>query len=69
MWTVFLGMFSKYGKGQVILHDSDRPERIYSILSTGARCSRRREPAVIKRERKKIAAAVREFNSEANRDR
>ena len=56
---LWIEVFSRYGDGQVILHDSDRPERIYKVLKSKARCSRRREPRRIRRARRAIAASLR----------
>ncbi len=57
---LWIEVFSKYRKGQVILHDSKRPERIYAVMDAGLNCSRRREPSKIRKKRRKIAANLRQ---------
>ncbi|NOZ10445.1 MAG: transglycosylase SLT domain-containing protein [Gammaproteobacteria bacterium] len=57
---LWVEVFSKYRKGQVILHDSKRPERIYTVMDVGLNCSRRREPHKIKKKRKQIATQLRQ---------
>ena len=55
----WIEVFSKYTSGHVVLHDSRRPERVYKVLKTKARCSRRREVRTIKRERLRIRKQLR----------
>ncbi|MCG6871626.1 MAG: LysM peptidoglycan-binding domain-containing protein [Gammaproteobacteria bacterium] len=52
-------VFSKWGSGQLILHDSRHPERVYRVLKTKAHCSRRREAASVKNARLKIRKDLR----------
>ncbi len=50
-------VFSKWGKGQAILHDPDVPERVYSVIDTGEGCSRRARKRLDK-ERKRIRTVL-----------
>ncbi|MCK5361072.1 MAG: hypothetical protein KAJ95_10625, partial [Gammaproteobacteria bacterium] len=46
--SFWVDVFTKYGDDTVILHDSRNPHRVYKVLKTTSRCSRRRDPKVIK---------------------
>ncbi|HLG20093.1 MAG TPA: transglycosylase SLT domain-containing protein [Bdellovibrionota bacterium] len=50
----WVDVFHKFGTDQVVFHDTDQPHRVYSVLTSTASCTRRREPAAIKNERQRI---------------
>ena len=52
--SFWIDVFTKYGDDSVILHDSHNPHRVYKVLKTTSRCSRRRDPKVIKNAKIKI---------------
>ena len=52
--SFWVDVFTKYGDDTVILHDSRNPHRVYKVLKTTSRCSRRRDPKVIKNAKNKI---------------
>lgn len=61
-------VFAEHGADTVILHDASVPERVFSILKTEADCSRRRPPAVITRERKRVQGSLRKLAAEWGQD-
>jgi membrane-bound lytic murein transglycosylase D len=52
--SFWVDVFTKHGNGTIILHDSNNPHRVYKIIKTTDRCSRRREPRSIKNAKNKI---------------
>jgi membrane-bound lytic murein transglycosylase D len=52
--SFWVDVFTKYGNDTVVLHDSLNPHRVYRVLETTARCSRRREPKTIKNAKNRI---------------
>jgi len=61
-------VFAEHGADTLILHDSDQPERVFAVLKTDADCSRRRPPAVVTAERKRIQGVLRKLASEWGQD-
>ena len=43
----WIDIFTKYGNETIILHDSENPQRVYKVIRTTDRCSRRNEPRSI----------------------
>ena len=52
--SFWVDVFTKHGNGTIILHDPNNPHRVYKIIKTTDRCSRRREPRSIKNAKNKI---------------
>ena len=52
--SFWIDVFTRHGKDTIILHDAENPDRVYKVMKTEARCSRRREPRVIKNAKSKI---------------
>jgi len=50
----WIDVFTKYGDGQVVLHDSDKPDRVYRVLNTRYTCSRKRDARPIARAKKQL---------------
>jgi membrane-bound lytic murein transglycosylase D len=50
----WISVFAEHGADKLVLHDSDQPERVFSVLTTEAGCSRRRPATVVVRERRRI---------------
>ena len=50
----WIDVFTRHGSDTIILHDAENPERVYKVMKTEARCSRRREPSVIKNAKSRI---------------
>ncbi len=52
-------VFRSWTTGQVIFHDTKRPERVYKVVDTRASCRRRGAPREIERHRSRIGAELR----------
>ena len=52
--SFWVDVFTKYGSETIVLHDSQNPDRVYKVIKTRARCSRRREPRTIKNAKNKL---------------
>lgn len=52
--SFWIDIFTKYSNDTIILHDSENPERVYKVVKTEARCSRRKEAGSIKNAKSKI---------------
>lgn len=46
--TFWIDVFTQHGDDTIILHDSENPQRVYKVIKTTARCSRRNEARSIK---------------------
>ncbi|MDX2488225.1 MAG: transglycosylase SLT domain-containing protein [Gammaproteobacteria bacterium] len=46
--TFWIDVFTQHGDDTIILHDSDNPQRVYKVIKTTTRCSRRNEARSIK---------------------
>lgn len=44
----WIDVFTQHGDDTIILHDSENPQRVYRVIKTTARCSRRKEARSIK---------------------
>ena len=44
----WIDVFTKHGDDTIILHDSENPQRVYKVIKTTARCSRRKEARSIR---------------------
>ena len=44
----WIDVFTQHGDDTIILHDSENPQRVYKVIKTTARCSRRNEARSIK---------------------
>ena len=53
----WIHVFRTWGKDEAVFHDPDVPERVYSVINTGAGCGRSVSRKV-KRERKRIKTAL-----------
>ena len=45
----WIDVFTRYGNDTIILHDAENPQRVYNVIQTKARCSRRNEAKSIKK--------------------
>ncbi len=45
----WIDVFTQYGNDTIILHDAENPQRVYNVIQTKARCSRRNEAKSIKK--------------------
>ncbi len=50
----WVDVFTEYGKDTIVLHDSNNPHRVYKVIKTKARCSRRKEPRSIRNAKNKL---------------
>jgi len=46
--TFWIDVFTQHGDDTIILHDSENPQRVYKVIKTTTRCSRRNEARSIK---------------------
>lgn len=46
--SFWIDVFTQHGDDTIILHDSENPQRVYKVIKTTARCSRRNEARSIK---------------------
>ncbi len=55
----WIKVFRSWNTNQVVFHDTDKPERVYSVKTTNATCRRKRAPREIERERSRISGQLR----------
>ena len=46
--SFWIDVFTQHGDDTIILHDPENPQRVYKVIKTTARCSRRNEARSIK---------------------
>ncbi|GMR06677.1 MAG: hypothetical protein BMS9Abin25_1294 [Gammaproteobacteria bacterium] len=56
--SFWVDVFTQYGDDTIVLHDSLNPHRVYKVIKTSARCSRRREPRSIKNAKSKLRKQI-----------
>ena len=54
----WIDVFTKYGDGQLVLHDKDRPDRVFQVLNTRYQCSRKRDARPIAQAKKKLRSRL-----------
>ncbi len=52
--SFWVDVFTRYGSDTIVLHDSHYPHRVYKVIKTKARCSRRKEPRSIRNAKSQI---------------
>ncbi|MBT5031433.1 MAG: LysM peptidoglycan-binding domain-containing protein [Proteobacteria bacterium] len=52
-------VFRQWGTGQRVIHDSERPEKVFSVLTTEDQCSARRPGRLVKQEQDRIRDGLR----------
>jgi len=55
----WVDVFSKWSNDQIILHDKNRPERVYAVIKTTASCTDKRTKKTVDRHRRKVATDLR----------
>ena len=55
----WVDVFSKWANDEIILHDKDRPERVFAVIKTTASCTDKRSKKRIERYRGSIASELR----------
>jgi len=63
----WVDVFSKWSNDQIVLHDKNRPERVYAVIKTKASCTDKRSKRVVDRHRKRIAKDLRELAGQVDR--
>ncbi len=57
----WIKVFRTWSTDQIIFHDNVHPERVYSVKTTKSRCSRKRPGRAVTREKRRIAAQLRQI--------
>ena len=61
----WVDVFHKFTRKDLVLHDRDQPNRIYSVIKSERPCTRRREPRVVRREKKRLERLFKRVASKA----
>jgi len=63
----WVDVFSKWSNDQIVLHDKNRPERVYAVIKTKASCTDKRSKRAVDRHRKRVAKDLRELATRVDR--
>ncbi len=64
----WIEVFATWGDDKLIMHDSSRPELVFSVIESSAPCSRRRPARAIRNERDRIKKALRGIANTIGKD-
>lgn len=63
----WVDVFSKWSNDQIILHDKNRPERVYAVIKTKASCTDRNSKRRVDKYRKGVAADLKDLAKRIDR--